>query len=210
MEIRSKEVSRMMTYTLKKITGTPDWDKIDALKIDNVAALGNPDVKAFGKLCYGDDGIFVRLWAYEKSIRAEEKGELGSPCEDSCLEFFFSPDKNDTRYFNIEFNPNKCMFLGIGTCIDELYRLLPENRDIFSPDVKFFDGGWQITYFIPFDFIRCFFPDFKAESGTRIRANCYKCGDKTEHEHYFTWNPIDIKDGLSFHRPQDFGEMVFE
>jgi hypothetical protein len=41
------------------------------------------------------------------------------------------------------------------------------------------------------------------------RANFYKCGDKTSHPHWLTWNPVD-KPRPDFHLPQYFGTLVFE
>ena len=69
----------------------------------------------------------MRLRARERDIRAEYTGLTDMPCEDSCLEFFFSPRPGDSRYFNIEFNPNCCMYLGLCDGRDALVRLLPEG-----------------------------------------------------------------------------------
>jgi hypothetical protein len=41
-----------------------------------------------------------------------------------------------------------------------------------------------------------------------LRGNCYKCGDLTEQEHYLSWNPV-TSEHPCFHRPQDFGRLVF-
>jgi hypothetical protein len=41
-----------------------------------------------------------------------------------------------------------------------------------------------------------------------MRANFYKCGDKTKRAHFLSWNPIDIAKP-DFHRPDFFGEITF-
>ena len=57
-------------------------------------------------------------------------------------------------------------------------------------------------------FLRQFYPSYTLEPGRVIRANCYKCGDLTDHPHYLSWNEVQ-SDTPSFHRPQDFGLLIF-
>jgi hypothetical protein len=44
---------------------------------------------------------------------------------------------------------------------------------------------------------------------TKIQGNFYKCADGTDSPHYVTWSPVktEIPD---FHRPEFFGELIFE
>jgi hypothetical protein len=44
-------------------------------------------------------------------------------------------------------------------------------------------------------------------SGQVWHANFYKCGDHTSHKHWASWQPVKE---LNFHRPEDFGDIVFE
>ena len=170
-------------------------------------AFGSPLVcTAAAQVCYDDEALYVHLWAKEENIRAEVTSRTGMPCEDSCLEFFFSPLENQTRYFNIEYNPNAAMFLGIGLNRYNLVRLLP-MKDWFKAVPARTEDGWEITYKVPYAFIRMFFPEFKAESGGIMHGNCYKCGDLTKVEHYITWNPVDGE--ADFHRPETFGLFRF-
>ena len=199
----------MKTHTISHISDTLDWAKIPAVSIDTPCQTPAVDISATAQICYDLEALYVRLAAKEANIRAEYTGLLDAPCEDSCLEFFFSPMEGDPRYFNIEFNPNCCMYLGIGSSIQDLVRLIPEEGNPFSPKASRTSDGWEISYRIPFSFIRRFFPDFSPASGKTIRANFYKCGDLTAVEHYFSWNAI-TGDVLSFHRPCDFGLLTFE
>lgn len=113
------------------------------------------------------------------------------------------------RYFNFEFNPNACMYLGIGSCLQDLTRLLPEgDGQIFLPRTARTQEGWEIEFRIPYSFIRRLFPAFDPQSQTAIRANCYKCGDRTAKPHYLAWSKITGK-ALTFHSPQSFGLMRF-
>ena len=196
----------MRQYTICHTAGVPDWEKVPALDIDTALWREKPDIEARAKLCWSDDALHVLLWAREAHIRAEHLGPLGMPCEDSCLEFFFSPLWGDSRYFNIEYNPNACLYLGFGDGENPV-RLLPE-RDWFKARSQRTQDGWQVEYAVPFEFVRLFFPGFAPKAGDRIRANCYKCGDLTPKEHYLAWNPC-TSEVPNFHRPRDFGEMTF-
>jgi hypothetical protein len=100
-------------YTITKISGLPEWDKIPKLDIDNVLWLKDAGVKAYGQLCYDEEDLYVHLSATEKDIRAKNTKPLSAVNEDSCLEFFFMPAGGD-RYFNFEVNPNGCMHYQIG------------------------------------------------------------------------------------------------
>ena len=202
----------MRSYTIKKVSGAPDWSGISALAIDNKYFDTPDEVNASAKLCYDDERLYVYLTAEEPSTRAVETDVLGMPCEDSCLEFFFCPMEGDTRYFNLEYNVNGCLFFGFGSGIKDLVRLTAceeENfNSLFNTEIKKTDKGWELTYSIPYEFIRRFFKDFEVFAGKKIRANCYKCCDLTEHPDYIAWSPI-VGEPFKFHRPECFGEMVF-
>jgi len=195
-------------YTIKK---KDDWDKIPEIVINHPNAPFDADITAFCKVCYDEENLYVRLRAHEKDIRAEHTEPMGMACEDSCLEFFFSPDHSD-RYFNIEMTPGKVMFLGIGHGLEDLMRLFPLRKKLydFEPEVEYTDDGWQITYHIPFRFIRVFFPDFKAVSGSYITGNAYKTGDLCKVPHSIAWDPNGWGKGGTFHNPERFGAMYFE
>lgn len=198
----------MRTYTIEKMTDA-GWDAVPALEIDHRYFETPEEIKAYAKLAYDEEAILVRLSTKEKKIRAVETGDLGSPCEDSCLEFFFSPMEGDLRYFNVEFNSNGCMYLGMGSYIGDLVRLLPgDGVNPFSYSINKEEGAWDITYRVPYEFIRRFFPTFEVYSGKRMRANCYKCADFSEPPHYMAWSPI-VGEPFKFHRPECFGEMIF-
>lgn len=196
----------MKRYLIQHVTDAPDWPSLPVLRIDEHLWRAPVDISADARLAWDDRQLYVCMTCVERSIRAEHTGPLGMPCEDSCLEFFFCPIPGDTRYFNIEYNSNACLFLGFGRGRDRI-RLLSQP-DRFCPRVDRTENGWRVIYRIPFDFVRLFAPNFRPAHGLSIRANCYKCGDLTPTEHYLAWNPCS-GDSPDFHRPQDFGEMIF-
>lgn len=199
----------MNQYKIKMTDGAVDWDTIPVLNINN-AYFETPDTtRAFAQIAAGPEALFVHLWTTEKETRAEETGLFGMPCNDSCLEFFFCPIENDSRYFNIEFNANGCMFLGTGSCINDLVRLTSVEVPIpIEPKIKTIENGWEIFYTVPYEFIRRFFPEFKVFDGRSMRANCYKCTGAATPPEYLSWNPI-TGEPFRFHRPECYGEMIF-
>lgn len=193
-----------------KIVPMTNWENVPEEEITVPGIAANPDVRAFFKIAYDDDALYVRLRAKEKDIRATYKDNHGMPCEDSCLEFFFSPDPKKDTYFNIEMNPNCAAYLGIGEDVRHLTRLDPADYGSpFEPVAERTDDGWMLTYKIPYSFIRKFFPDFAPKPGDILKANAYKCGDKTSKEHYLSWKPVKWDQASAFHNPKCFGVMRF-
>lgn len=191
----------MKTYTLRPFAG---WDAVEPIPIDRALWLPDAGISAEGRLAYSDDALRVRLTARERRIRAVERGPLGRPCEDSCLEFFLAPLPEDPHYINIEFNPNATLWLGLGDGASRA-RLLPE-RDWLSPRAFQLPDGWGIEYSVPYALLRLLFPGF-SPVGT-LRGNFYKCGDKTVQPHYLAWNPVSGATP-NFHQPWDFGMFIF-
>ena len=201
----------MKSYVIKKVNGAPDWSAIPYLDIDTPYLDTPSDISARAQICYNDDELLVHLSTVEKNIRAEVTSPYGMPCKDSCLEFFFCPAENDTRYFNVEYNMNGCIFLGFGSNVNNLVRLFPadDSETVFTPHIARTADGWEIFYRVPYAFIRRFFPEFKAYAGKQMRANCYKCADLSEPPHYLSWNKVDT-DPFTFHNPRCYGNMIFE
>ena len=199
----------MKEYIIAKKSENMNWDKVTPAPIN--CSLWTPDVgiTAEAKVCYDADALYVRLRANEVHICAEETGPVGMPCLDSCLEFFFCPVAGNNTYFNIEMNPNRCMYLGIGTDRYDLIRLLPHGDNFFNAEVTRDPEGWTINYVIPVAFIQRFFPEFRAESGWKIRGNFFKCGDNTVKPHHYAWSPVEVEK-QDFHRSDFFGTMIFE
>ncbi|MBO7728836.1 MAG: hypothetical protein J6S50_10035 [Oscillospiraceae bacterium] len=184
-----------------------NWSNIPEIPIDNVLWEPGCGVRAFARLCYDDEALYVSLRAVEAHIRAEYTVPLSPVHRDSCLEFFFMPERGE-RYFNFEVNPNGCMHIGFGH--NRADRVILARRD----DMEFFcikpertPNGWAVSYRVPLSFLQLFYPDFSF-SGL-LRANAYKCGDDTAHPHYLSWNPVTSTQP-DFHRPEDFGIMKFE
>ena len=171
--------------------------------------LWEPDcgIRSQAAICHDGQNLYVHLSAKEQDIRAEYTDPPAPVHEDSCLEFFFMPEGED-RYLNFEINPNGCLHLGFGP--DRYQRenaLPPDPKAVFQIRTGRTTEGWEAEYRIPADFLRGYYPAFQFAG--ILRANLYKCGDKTIHPHYLAWNPVETQTP-DFHRPEYFGEMRFD
>ena len=194
-------------YRIAAVSGEPDWESIPRLSLSRI--LWKPDcgIRASGCLCHDAAYLYVCLRAQEKNIRAVHDAPLSPVHEDSCLEFFFMPE-GETRYLNFEFNPKGCLHLGFGTGRSDRVTLYREDAGtLFRIRPSLSAEGWEVRWRVPLAFLRLFWPDF-AFAGA-LRANVYKCGDRTVREHYLAWNPV-VSASPDFHRPEDFGRMIFE
>lgn len=88
---KEKEEKDDQTISDSKITGKPDWNKIEKAPIDQKLWLPCEQISAYAQLAYDDSRLYVRLHAEEPTIRAENTGMLDQPCQDSCLEFSSAP-----------------------------------------------------------------------------------------------------------------------
>ena len=205
-EESGRKDTSMNSYRITRVEGAFDWEKIPVLTLDHILWLPDQGVEACGQFCYDEDSLYVHLQAVESDIRAENTEPLSPVCQDSCLEFFFRPE-GEERYFNFEINPNGCLYIGFGHDRSDSTALWREDmKELFSIRADRTEDGWEVYYQIPVSFLRLFYPGYSF-SGT-LMANVYKCGDLTNHKHYLSWNMVQ-SEKPDFHRPEDFGRMVF-
>jgi hypothetical protein len=142
-------------------------------------------------------------------LRAKALEDNGRVWEDSCCEIFIA-DPSDGTYYNFEENCIGMMVSGKGAGREGRVRRGPEEmgqirrittlkkREIDLGDKIF---GWSAGMVIPLSLMG-FHGDFPAV----LRGNIYKCGDKTVHPHFLSWNPV-LTPKPDFHRPEYFGEF---
>ena len=132
-------------------------------------------------IAHKGDAIMIHYRVEEDSVRAVSGNDLGPVWEDSCCEFFVSPAQ-----------------------LGRIDRWASLGRTPF--DTKNGAQAWELSLVIPVSsFFRYHIVDL---SGLQMRANFYKCGDKTSRPHFLSWNPIDVP-SPDFHRPDFFGQLAF-
>ena len=131
--------------------------------------------------------------------------------EDSCVEFFVQ-DPSRADYYNFEINPLGKILACKGPAREgRVHRSAEEMESIrrfaFLEGPQDLSGGihsWRVTVLIPLRLMGI--DPERLPAG--IRANFYKCGDKTAHPHFLSWNPVGTP-APDFHRPEFFGELRF-
>lgn len=161
-------------------------------------------------LAYTDTMLFVRYEVKGEVPLATKIHDLEPVNEDACVEIFIG-NKDNTRYWNLEFNAaGVCNASHRKSRKEDVVRLTAEELHSIQryaqtlPLTRESEGAsWSLLVGIPLSLIAL---DPKEEH-TR-RANIYKCGDKTPMKHYASWNPI-LSETPAFHLPEYFGEINF-
>ena len=175
-----------------------------------------PDEFGYRPVCAGniaryEDGLALRFHVQGLDLRAQNLEDNGRQWEDSCCEFFVGEPGGD-RYFNFEINCIGRILGASGPDRHDRVRQAPADlariRRITTLPAQAIDEAdtlrsWDIAVLIPF----ALFGADPACPPATLRANFYKCGDKTAHPHFLSWNPIDTPQP-DFHRPDFFGELV--
>ena len=179
-----------------------------------------PKVQA--KLAYDDEAIYVIFHVDDRYVQAKAKKHQDSVCIDSCVEFFFTPGKNvESGYFNLEMNCGGTMLFhyqlepwqnSTALHAEDLDKIRVSHNlpQIVDPEITQLTQ-WTVSYRLPIAILQEYYPEElePPAPGVIWRANLYKCADKTSHPHWLTWSPVNFE-RPNFHRPQDFGVLVFE
>lgn len=163
---------------------------------------------------YTRNEILLKYNVTEKYFRAEARGINQRVWEDSCVEFFISPE-DDGIYYNLEFNAAGAIYMGAGSSRHDrkpvpettvsLIRILPSVEKGAAVETGQ-DVSWSLTVAVP---LKVFLHhNISSPKNKIMRANFYKCGDKLKIPHYLSWNPVS-SDKPDFHRPECFGILKF-
>lgn len=171
----------------------------------------NPEVSF--AIAYSYDGILLKYYVHEKSIRGLHSFVNTPVHEDSCLEFFISFDGNE-EYYNLEFNCIGTCLFGYGKerehrkmlneeTINQVRRLIIIEHAVNSNGNPVY---WELVAAIPTEvFVHNNITNLK---GRDCKVNFYKCGDQLTEPHFLAWNNI-IATSPDFHLPEFFGNLHF-
>jgi len=215
-ELKVKEIKSDKNITLVQASELLETETelhtIDLLNWKEFEYL--PEVKF--RIAHSNNQIWLKYYVTEKSILAEVSETNGSVSNDSCVEFFFDP-LSDGNYYNFEFNCIGVTHLAYGPGRKGRTFIAPELIDneikvnstlgstIFKEQTG--DHTWEITVIIPGSILT--FDSGLQLKGLSTKANFYKCGNKTTEPHYVSWNVVDTE-RPDFHRPEHFGNLIFE
>ncbi len=165
------------------------------------------------RVAHDGEKLYLYYEVKGEAVRAVNTNDFGSVWEDSCVEFFMQKE-GETSYRNFE-----CNILGVLLAANHKTREVSERLTQYMDSIfrhstiqqRFVDGkqlcDWSMYLEIPKEAMG--FSEMEMLDGKKIRANFYKCGDKTPSTHFISWNPIDLPKP-NFHVPQFFGLLELE
>lgn len=170
------------------------------------------------KLQYDDSHIYVIFRVRDRYVKAVTTQIHGPVYKDSCVEFFFSPNRKQMNaYFNIEINCCGTILAQYHTGPRKNSRFL-NNADCRKIQVASTSGPiqieikkpmtWTVEYAIPLEILLHYMEIEKPAPGICWRGNFYKCADASSFPHWISWLPISGKTP-DFHRPDCFGLLEF-
>jgi len=170
-----------------------------------------PDFKF--ALAYSRDGILIHYKVTEEHVRAMTGHDFGPVWEDSCVEFFLSPE-GDGVYYNVECNCVGYLHVAVGAgrhdrekADPELVKTIKRWTSLGNAPFGEKDGRttWEAALFIPYSVYWKHRIDIDKEiKGT---ANVYEC-QEGGHPHFISLFPIETE-APDFHRPEFFREIIF-
>ncbi len=161
--------------------------------------------------------LFLKWHVRGEQLRAVTTQDQGPVWEDSCVEFFCQVP-GEEHYMNFECN---CIGAMVASCrkgrAEDVQPLSPEQmarierkctypREAFEERDGMYE--WTVEERIPLDLIFQK-PMTDEQFPLTLRANFYKCADKTKRPHFVSWRPIDLPNP-DFHCPQFFGEITLD
>lgn len=169
--------------------------------------------KACFAIAYSEDSLLLKYNVQEQYIKSSVRAINSDVHEDNCVEFFVS--FGTTAYYNLEFNCLGSVKLGYGegrygrTLLSEALIKKIKIQATIVTDIGTANDylNWELTLAIPKE-VFCF-SSIDAFSGLKCKANFYKCGTELPDPHYLTWNMVQ-SESPDFHRPEFFGDLVFE
>lgn len=169
------------------------------------------------KMLHDNEHICGLFRVEDRYVVARATENQHQVCRDSCVEFFVKPEGCE-YYFNFEMNCGGTMLLWRCRNIHEKdYVVIPEEdlatvkryhtlprmitEEITEPVT------WYLGFSIPVAFFRKWAAWDKELSGNTWTANFSKCADKCSHPTWLSWVHLSH---LSFHLPDEFGQLIFE
>ena len=197
------------------------WKEIPFQQLQNYMGK-KPDhfPRAEVKIAYDEMAIYVMFQVADRYVRAVAVAHQDNVWEDSCVEFFFTPNSDvSTGYFNLEINCGGILLFHFQPGLGKSRIVLPKKDcnkikvahslpRIVEPEIKE-PVTWTVAYSIPLALLKRYCPVIFPGPGVEWRANFYKCGDKTSHPHWLTWSLVDSP-RPNFHLPLSFGILEFQ
>jgi hypothetical protein len=197
------------------------WQHVEPVMLQRHMGQVPPFVPVVeAKMMYDNQNIYVIFRVQDKFVQSTVTKYNGPVSENSCVEFFFSPDTMyPMHYFNLEVNAGGTPLIFYITKPWSGYKELePDNikkieiahslPSVVDPEMQD-PVTWTIEYRIPLDMLKQYADVTQPASGIKWKGNFYKTGSKTSNPNYMTWSFVD-NEKPNFHLPQFFGTLIFQ
>lgn len=199
----------------------PQWRNVKPVKIEKHMG-GTPKFAPVveAKMMYDDNNVFVIFRVKDRFVQSTVQEYNGNVSENSCVEFFFSPDTaHPLKYFNLEVNAGGTPLI---FCISKPWNEYTKLKDEDISEIEIAHSlpkkvdpeitepvTWIIEYRIPLEMLRKYSNVTRPGPGVSWKGNFYKTGSKTSNPNYMTWSFVD-NPTPNFHLPQYFGTLKFQ
>jgi hypothetical protein len=189
-----------------------DWLTLPPLKNDAVGWT------TLVRILYSDSGLYVLFRFEDHQLTATMETDFLDLWNEDVAEVFLWPDERYPIYFEYEISPlNRELVLLVPNLDGEFLGWLPwhyEGARRTRHATTVWGGkkeslasieGWSAEIFIPFDLLAPL-ANVPPRSGTRWRANFYRCDYDHQPHASWAWQPVEKR----FHEYKKFGQLIFE
>ncbi len=203
-----------------KITGdgsSPEW--ANANWIDLLPRKNNQrNLRTQVKVLYSDSGLYFLFHCHDEKLTATMDSDFLDLWNEDVVEVFLWPEEQFPIYFEYELSPmNYELPLLVPNLKGRLRGWLPwhyegDRRVRHATSVQGSEKksgapitAWTAEFFIPYELLKPL-GNIPPRSGTRWRANLYRCDYDSGMMEYWSWQLVEKR----FHEFEKFGTFIFE
>ncbi len=211
------------------------WCSVPVMTIDQfLPESSNHQPLTELKLQHSERGIHGLFRAQDQYVQCVQSQFQDRVARDNCVEIYFMPKPErdpgpfpHPSYINLEMSGN-------GTLLSYYIRDSERHLDAFKdfdplsiqegheieiesslpavvyPEIET-KMEWFLEFFLPYSLLERFFGTLHSEqsslSSLSWACNAFKCTEDSSHPHWASWAPCSE---FNFHRPEDFGSLVFD
>ncbi len=165
------------------------------------------------RVLWDDEYLYVLFRCSDAHISAHYFQRNSAPYKDDCVEVFIAPNPaHPLWYANNEINCLGTWLVGMHTDKDNGFVLrdkilVGRNYEGTINDESDADSWWILELGIPFESLKDYGGRIPPAPGDRWGIDFNRCGGDVN-EQFSQWTPSKTE-GPNFHRPQDFGTILF-
>ncbi|WP_105614273.1 carbohydrate-binding family 9-like protein [Vallitalea okinawensis] len=180
------------------------WKSMESLELVETATGNKPLQRTIAKMCYTKESLYVVFSCIDDEINAVMTNYNDPIYNEEVVEIFIDATGELKQYIEIEVSPlNTVLHYAIHNHGGKV-RGFARVDQVIKSVAKVSDDHWVVEMEIPLDELT----DQAISSGTSWKGNLYRIDRrKNGEDEYSAWNATHE---INFHRPECFGEIVFE